>query len=123
MTRHLAAAVVVGVLSAPGAAAPGASRLAHDPHYRAENARLAGATPPYPRAHLLVSEPIWEETDTNAFEAIQRIYRLREPATQRQILTFYRKQLGRSWHAKGTACLVSGRRAVVAFVSTRRRRL
>jgi hypothetical protein len=79
--------------------------------------------PPYPRARLLVDEPIWGDAGSTAFEAVQRIYRLGVPTTQKKILAFYEKHLGRSWHPKGNACLVSGRRAVAAFLYVRRRRL
>jgi hypothetical protein len=54
---------------------------------------------------------------------VQRIYRLGAPTTQKRILAFYERRLGRSWRTKGKACVVSGRRAVVAFVYVRRRRL
>jgi hypothetical protein len=115
--------VVAVALSAAGATVAGATHTADDPEYRTDNARLARATPPYPRARLLVSEPIWGQAGSSSFEAVQRIYRLGAPTTQRTILSFYRKRLGRSWRAKGSACLVSGRRAVAAVVHTRRRRL
>ncbi len=111
------------VLSAAGAAVAGATHTEEDPAYQAENTRLARATPSYPRARLLVDEPIWGEVGSTAFEAVQRIYRLGAPTTQKTILSFYKRRLGRSWRPKGKACLVSGRRAVVAFVYPRRRRL
>jgi hypothetical protein len=120
--RFFAAASVILFMTALGAGA-GVTRAEDDAGYRAENARLARATPPYPQAHLLVNEPIWGEADSSAFEAMQRIYRLAAPTTQRRILSFYTRRLGRSWHSKGTACLVSGRRAVVVYHYSKRRRL
>jgi hypothetical protein len=72
---------------------------------------------------LLVDEPIWGDAGPRAFEAVQRIYRLGSPATQKRILAFYERHLGRTWRPKGKACLVSGRRAVVAFLYVMRRRL
>jgi hypothetical protein len=123
MSHRLIAATLAVAISAIGVAAAGATRRDGDPTYQADNARLARAAPPYPRARLLVNEPIWGEAGSRAFEAVQRIYRLGAPTTQARILAFYEKRLGRSWHPKGKACLVSGRRAVAAFVYVRRRRL
>jgi hypothetical protein len=105
------------------ATAAGVTRAEDDAGYRAENARLARATPSYSHAHLLVNEPIWGDAGSGAFEAVQRIYRLAAPTTQGRILTFYMRRLGHSWQSKGTACLVSGRRAVVAYLYPKRRRL
>jgi hypothetical protein len=123
MSRRLIAAFLAVVLSAAGAAAAAATHSEGGPPYQVENARLARATPSYPRARLLVDEPIWGEAGSSAFEAVQRIYRLGRPTTQKRILAFYKRRLGRSWRAKGKACLVAGRRAVVAFLYVRRRRL
>jgi hypothetical protein len=123
MSRRLIAAFLAVVLSAAGAAAAAATHSEGGPPYQAENARLARATPSYPRARLLVDEPIWGEAGSSAFEAVQRIYRLGGPTTQKRILAFYKRRLGRSWRPKGKACLVAGRRAVVAFLYVRRRRL
>jgi hypothetical protein len=123
MSRRLITATLAVVLSATGAAAGGATHTEADPPYQAENARLARATPSYPRTRLLVDEPISGDAGSSAFEAVQRIYRLGVPTTQKTILAFYERHLGRSWRPKGKACLVSGRRAVVAFLYVRRRRL
>src|SRR5690242_11218501 len=123
MSHRLITASLAVALSAVGAAAAGATHRDGDPAYQADNARLARAVPPYPLARLLVNEPTWGEAGSTAFEAVQRIYRLGAPTTQRKILAFYERRLGRSWRPKGTACLVSGRRAVVTFVYVRRRRL
>jgi hypothetical protein len=123
MSRRLIAASLAVVLSAAGAAAAAATHSEGGPPYQAENARLARATPSYPQARLLVDEPIWGEAGSSPFEAVQRIYRLGRPTTQKRILAFYKRRLGRSWRPKGKACLVAGRRAVVAFLYVRRRRL
>jgi hypothetical protein len=116
-------ATLAVVLSAAGAAAAGATDASGGPGYQAENARLARATPSYPRAVVLVDEPISGEAGAHQFEAVQRIYRLGVPTTQKKILAYYERRLGRSWRPQGKACLVSGRRAVVAFLYVKRRRL
>ena len=123
MSRRLVSATLAVVLLAVAAAAAEAMHTEGDPAYQAENGRLARATPPYPRSRLLIDEPIWGEARSTAFEAVQRIYRLDAPTTQKRVLGFYEKRLGRSWRPKGKACLVSGRRAVVAFLYVRHRRL
>lgn len=123
MSRRVVAASLAVVFSAAGATAAGAMHTEADPRYQAENARLARATPSYPRARLLVAESIWGEAGSSPFEAVQRIYRLGVPTTQQRILAFYERRLGSSWRPKGKACLVSGRRVVVAFLYVRRRRL
>jgi hypothetical protein len=123
MSRRLITAAFGVILSAAGAAAAGTTHAEDGSAYQAENARLARATPSYPRARLLVDEPISGDAGSSAFEAVQRIYRLGAPTTQKRILAFYERRLGRSWRPKGKACLVSGRRAVVAFLYVRRRRL
>ena len=123
MSRRLITTTLAVVLSAAGAAAAGATHTEADPAYQAENARLAREAPSYPRARLLVDEPISGDAGSSAFEAVQRIYRLGAPTTQKRILAFYGRRLGRSWRPKGSACLVSGRRAVAAFLYVRRRRL
>jgi hypothetical protein len=123
MNHRFLAAISVVVLTTPPATAAGVRRAEDDAGYRAENARLARATPTYPHAHLLVNEPIWGEAGSGAFEAVQRIYGLAAPTTQGRILSFYTRRLGHSWHSKGMACLVSARRAVVAYLYPKRRRL
>jgi hypothetical protein len=111
------------VLLVIGAAAAGVGSAADDPTYKADNARLAHATPAYPSACLLVDEPIWGEAGSTPFEAVQRVYRLAAPSTQSRIIRFYGRRLGHSWRPRGKACLVSGRRTVVAYFYARRRRL
>jgi hypothetical protein len=123
MSLRLLTAIFAVVLSAAGPTAASARRPDAGLTYETENARLARATPSYPRASLLVNEPITGEAGTSAFEAVQRIYRLGVPTTQKRILAFYERRLGRAWRPKGKACLVSGRRAVVAFLYVKRRRL
>ena len=110
------------VLLLVAALAPTAGTV-DDPAYRADNARLAHATPHYPRAHILVDETIHGEAGATPFEAVQRIYRLAAPSTQRRVLGFYRRRLGPAWHRKGSACITSGRRAVAVFLYPPRRRL
>jgi len=70
------------VLLVIGAAAAGVGSAADDPTYKADNARLAHATPAYPSARLLVDEPIWGVAGSTPFEAVQRVYRLAAPSTQ-----------------------------------------
>jgi hypothetical protein len=111
------------VLLLIGTAAASVGSAADDPTYEADNARLAHATPAYPSARLLVDEPIWGEAGSTPFEAVQRIYRLAAPSTQGRIIRFYGRRLGHSWRPRGKACLVSGRRTVVAYFYARRRRL
>ena len=111
------------VLLVIGVTAAGAARAADDPTYGADNARLPHTTPAFPRARLLVDEPTWGEAGSTLFEAVQRIYRLAAPSTQGRILRFYERRLGRSWRPRGKACLVSGRRTVVAYLYPRRRRV
>jgi hypothetical protein len=122
MSRRLITGLLAVGLSAAGAVGAGATYTEADP-YQVENARLARATPSYPRARLLVNERISGEAGSSAFEAVQRIYRLGASTTQKGILAFYEGHLGPSWRPKGKACLVSGRRAVVAFLYVKRRRL
>src|SRR5689334_11796302 len=98
MSHRLITASLAVALLAVGAAAAGATHRDGDPAYQADNARLARAAPPFPRARLIVNEPIWGEAGSSAFEAVQRIYRLGAPTTQARILAFYEKRLGRSWH-------------------------
>jgi hypothetical protein len=97
--------------------------LATGDEYTAANARLARATPKYPHARLLVQEAVGGEVGTTPFEAVQRIYALDRPNTQRQALRFYASRLGSRWQRRGSACLVSGSRLVVAVVGPGGRRL
>jgi hypothetical protein len=123
MGRHLVIALFAVALIASGGAVARAIPGDEDPAYQRDNARLAHATPHYPRARLLVDESIWGEAGTIPFEAIQRIYVLAKPGTQQRIMSFYKKRLGRSWRQRGQACLVSGHRVVVALLYPKRRRL
>jgi hypothetical protein len=123
MSRHVVIALfALALITSDGAAAraiPGDD----DRTYQRDNARLARATPHYPRARLLVAESVWGEAGTTPFEAIQRIYVLAKPSTQQRIMSFYRKRLGKSWRQTGQACLVSRQRVVVALLYPKRRRL
>jgi hypothetical protein len=122
MSRHVVIALfALALITSDGAAAraiPGDD----DRTYQRDNARLARATPHYPRARLLVAESVWGEAGTTPFEAIQRIYVLAKPSTQQRIMSFYRKRL-ESWRQTGQACLVSRQRVVVALLYPKRRRL
>jgi hypothetical protein len=122
MGRPITLVIALGV-AVFGAAVGAASPLDDNSPYQRANARLAQATPQYPGARLLVEEPIWGEAGTDPFEAIQRIYVLARPNSQRKVISFYKKRLGSSWRQKGTACLVSRQRLVVALMYPRRRRL
>ena len=74
-------------------------------------------------ARPLVQEPIGGEVGTTPFEAVQRISALPRPATQQQVMRFYARKLGSGWRRRGTACLVSGSKLIVALVGPTRRRL
>jgi hypothetical protein len=102
-------------------AVPAAAATTGDQRYERANARLAHATPAYPHARLLVEEPIGGEVGTTPFEAVQRISALARPATQRQVMRFYARTLGPGWQRRGTGCLVSGSKLVVALVGPKRR--
>lgn len=104
-------------------AVPAAAAATEDQRYVQANARLAHATPAYPHARLLVQEAIGGEVGTTPFEAVQRISALARPATQQQVMRFYARKLGPSWRRRGSACLVSGSKLVVALVEPKRRRL
>jgi hypothetical protein len=123
MSRRLISAALAVTLSGGGAAIAGVMQTPDERAYQAENARLARTTPHYPRARVLVDESIWGENDETPFEAIQRVYRLATPSTQRNVLSFYKRRLGRSWRPRGDACLVSRKRAVVALLYPKRRRV
>jgi|GEM_PF-6806114 len=94
-----------------------------DQRYAHANARLAHAMPAYPHARLLVQEPVGGEVGTTQFEAVQRISALGRPATQQQVMRFYKRELGTEWRRRGTACLVSGPKLVLVLVEPSRRRL
>src|SRR6266705_2761226 len=96
----LALALATGHATGPRAA------RGDDPAYAHANSRLARATPHYPRARLLVAEPINGEVGTVPFEAVQRIYFLSRPTSQRTVIGFYRRKLGAAWRPRGAACLV-----------------
>jgi hypothetical protein len=116
-------ALVFGITVTAFWVAVGTAAPLDDPVYESANARLARVTPHYPKARLLVEEPIGGEVGVAPFEAIQRIYVLARPNTQRAVLSFYKNRLGSSWRQKGTACLVSRSRLVIALVYPKRRRL
>lgn len=116
-------ALVLGIVATAFGAAVGAAAPLDDPVYETANVRLARVTPHYPRARLLVEEPIGGEVGVAPFEAIQRIYVLARPNTQRTVLSFYKERLGSSWRQKGRACLVSRSRLVIALMYPKRRRL
>ena len=123
MSRHVVIALFALALITSDGAAASAIRGDDDPAYQRDNARLARATPHFPRARLLVAESVGGEAGTTPFEAIQRIYVLARPSTQQRIMSFYRKRLGKSWRQRGPACLVSRQRVVVALLYPKRRRL
>jgi hypothetical protein len=104
-------------------AVPTAAVAAEDPAYVRANERLAHATPHYPRAQLLGEEPVGGEVGSAPFEAVQRVYFLSRPTTQTGLIRFYAQRLGTSWRRRGSTCLVSGTRVVVAVVHPRTRRL
>ena len=91
--------------------------------YASANARLARAVPAYPNARLLVQEPVHGAVGTTPFKAVQRIYALNRHDTQTQAVRFIAQRLGRRWRRRGSACLVSGSRLVVAVVVPERQRL
>jgi hypothetical protein len=111
--------VLLVLIAVPAAAAT----ITDDQRYLRANARLAHATPAYPHARLLVQEAIGGEVGPTPFEAVQRISALARPTTQRQVMRFYARKLGPTWRRRGTACLVSGSKLVVALVEPKRRRL
>jgi hypothetical protein len=119
MTRLLA--TVVLAFPAISAAAPRA--VGEDPAYLRANARVARIVPHYPRARLLIQEPMGGEVGAVPFEAVQRVSFLARPQTRATVMRFYVRQLGPTWRRRGTTCLVSGRRVVVAVVYPPRRRL
>lgn len=123
MSRRVVIALFALVLVTSDGAAASAVPGDGDPAYQRDNARLARATPHYPRARLLVAESIGGEAGATSFEAIQRIYVLAKPSTQQRIMSFYKKRLGKSWRRRGQACLVSRQRVVVVLLYPKRRRL
>lgn len=120
MHRRRRVAVVVATLAAI-AASPAAAD--HDAQYVAANERLARATPTYPRARLLVEEPVGGWVEEMQFDAVMRVSFLAQPRTQRRMMTFYARKLGAGWRRRGPYCLVSRSRSVAIYVSTRNRRL
>lgn len=117
------AAVLLLFLLVPAAAGASRAARAEDPAYSAANAKLARATPHYPRARLLVEETVWGGVGDLEFEAIERIYAVRRAQTQRAVMRFYDRKLGPRWRRRGFACHVSGTRLVVTLVHPGRRRL
>jgi len=92
-------------------------------NYARANARLARTVKHYPRARLLVEEPVNGEVGTVPFQAVERIYSLSPASTQRLVNRFFERSLGKGWRHRSATCFVSRSRLVVAVVSTRRRRL
>jgi hypothetical protein len=119
MKAVLAAALFLGVSTS---AAAGAAPI-QDRSYEAANARLSRSTPHFPRAALLTQEPVWGDAGSGRFEAVQRVYSLPRPQTQRSVTAFYAKVLGVGWERRGPACHVSGSRLVVALLHRNGRRL
>ena len=121
--RRLAAVALSLLSTTLPCAASGAGLLDVDSGYAAANARLARKVPGYPRARVLVREAIHGEVGTTPFEAVQTIYFLTSPVSQFAINRFYAQRLGKPWRRQTRTCLVSGRKLVVAVVSSRTRRL
>jgi hypothetical protein len=119
MKGVIAAAVLLGVC-APAAwgAASGQDRA-----YEVVNARLSRSTPHFPTAVLLTQEPVWGDTGSGRFEAVQRVYSLPRRQTQRAVTAFYAERLGAGWKRRGASCHVSGSRLVVALLHRSGRRL
>jgi hypothetical protein len=113
--------VLVLALLVPAAAA--AAAPTDDPVYVRANVKLARVVPQYPRARLLVEENVGGGIGDVPFEAVERISFLAKPQSQRAVMRFYARRLGPTWKLRGTTCLVSRSRIVVAFVHTGRRRL
>jgi hypothetical protein len=117
---RLASIVFLLVLGA-SAAELRAATADHSVYARA-NTRLARAVPHYPRSQLLIQEALHGDVGV-PFEAIGRVSVLARPQTQRAVMRFYNGRLGDAWRRRGSACLVSGSRVVVAVVDMRHRRL
>jgi hypothetical protein len=120
MGRCLCVAVGLMFAGFGATAAGGASR--ENPAYERANTTLARSIPHYPRARLLIQEPVGGEVGVVPFEAIQRFYFLARPTSQRTVISFFRKHLGNSWRQKESACLVSRSRLVVALMYPKLRR-
>lgn len=110
--------LVVAALAAEVSAA-----TADDSAYARANERLARAVPRYPRARLLIEEAWSGDVGPVPFEAVGRISFLSRPQTQRAAMRFYGERLGGAWRRRGSSCLVSRSRIVVAVVNPKRRRL
>jgi hypothetical protein len=123
MKSRRAVLALLVVLVSCGAVVEHAAPAGHEGEYQRDNERLARSMPVYPRARVLIEEPIYGEAGTTSFEAVQGIYVLRSASTQARVVGFYRQQLGSAWHQSGPACLVSRRRAVAVVLEPRRRRL
>ena len=126
--RSAIAALLLG-LPVSASAATRESASDHDPAYALANTRLARIVPSYPRARLLIAEPVsggiavGRGIGDRPFQTIQRIYALARPTTQRAVTRFYAERLGTQWQRRREACFVSQSRLVVALVSLNRRRL
>jgi hypothetical protein len=99
------------------------ARSAGTDAYASANARLARATPRYLNARLLVEEPVHGGVGSTPFKAIQRIYALDRPDTQGQAMRFFARRLGGRWRRRGSGCLVSASKLLVAVVVPERQRL
>ena len=121
MGRSLCVAICLTFAAFGTTIAGGASR--EDPTYERANTALARSIPHYSGARLLIQEPVGGEVGVVPFEAIQRFYFLARPNSQRTVIGFFRKHLGSSWRQKGSACLVSRSRLVVALMYAKRRRV
>jgi hypothetical protein len=112
--------VLLGLLAFAVTSAP-ASVTGDKPSYARSNARLARATPHYPRAHLLAEESVTGGAGETGFLAVQRIYVLARWQAKRTVIEFYSRRLGRSWRRRGSDCLVSGSQVLVVIVHPTRR--
>jgi hypothetical protein len=121
MVRSLAVGLAFAMVASTAAAASQA-RAAEVPAYTRANERLARATPHYRGARLLTEETIGGEVGRAPFEAVQRVDFLARPQTQRTVIGFYRRKLGAGWRLRGSRCLVSRSRLVVAMVYPKSRR-
>ncbi len=121
MGRYLCLATCLAFTGLGTTTAGGATH--EDPAYERANRALARSIPHYPRARLLVQEPVSGEVGVAPFQAIQRFYFLARQNSQRNVMSFFRKRLGNSWRQKESACLVSRSRLVVALMYPKRLRV
>jgi hypothetical protein len=117
--RSLCVAICLTFAAFGTTSAGGAS--GEDSTYERANTALSRSIPHYPRARLLIQEPVGGEVGVVPFEAIQRFYFLARPNSQRTVIGFFRKQLGSPWRQKGSSCLVSRSRLVALMYPKLRR--